>query len=94
MKHGPIALIDESLPVVILAPKDKSYAKMLSNVEEVKAREGRVIAVVNHGDTEVSERADDIIEVPVSSRHLSPIIMTIPPAAFGLSYRGFEGDRC
>ena len=78
MKHGPIALIDDGLPVVVLAPGDKSYSKMLSNVEEVKAREGRVIAVVNKGDSEISGRADDIIEVPLSSRHLSPVIMTIP----------------
>jgi glucosamine--fructose-6-phosphate aminotransferase (isomerizing) len=78
MKHGPIALIDDGLPVAVLAPRDKSYVKMLSNVEEVKARDGSIIAVVNEDDTEISKRADDIIEVPLSSRHLSPVIMTIP----------------
>ena len=78
MKHGPIALIDEDLPSVILAPKDPSYPKMLGNMEEVKARGGRVIAVVNTGDTEASSRADDVIEVPPASKYLTPIVLSIP----------------
>ena len=78
MKHGPIALIEGGLPVVMIAPDDKSYRKMLSNMEEVKARDGRVIAVVNKGKSEVAQRADDIIEVPHSTRHLCPVIMAIP----------------
>ncbi len=78
MKHGPIALIDEDLPIVVLAPADESYPKMLGNMEEVKARGGRVIAVVNTGDTEAGTRADDVIEVPKASKYLTPIILTIP----------------
>ncbi len=78
MKHGPIALIDEDMPVVVLAPKDAHYPKVLSNMQEVKARGGRIIAVVNEGDTEVSVEADDVIVVPEVSTELSPIIMTLP----------------
>ncbi len=78
MKHGPIALIDEDMPVVALAPNDLSYPKMLGNMEEVKARGGRLIAVVNEGDTEASQKADDIIRVPRASVHLMPIILSVP----------------
>ncbi|MFQ5735777.1 MAG: glutamine--fructose-6-phosphate transaminase (isomerizing) [Thermodesulfobacteriota bacterium] len=78
MKHGPIALIDEDMPVVLLAPKDQSYPKMLGNMEEVKARGGRILAVVNEGDVDASRSADDVIMVPETSVHLTPIIMTIP----------------
>jgi len=78
MKHGPIALIDEDMPVVVIAPKDMHYPKVLSNMQEVKARGGRIIAVVNEGDSEVSGEADDVIVVPEVSTELSPIIMTLP----------------
>ena len=78
MKHGPIALIDEDMPVVVLAPKDAHYPKILSNMQEVKARGGRIIAVVNEGDSEISAEADDVIVVPQVSPELSPIIMTLP----------------
>lgn len=78
MKHGPIALIDEDMPVVMLAPKDSTYPKMLGNMEEVKARGGRVVVVVNEGDTEASARADDAIIVPNASVHLTPVIMSVP----------------
>ncbi len=78
MKHGPIALIDENMPVVVLAPKDSTYPKILGNIEEVKARGGRVIAVVNEGDNEASKKADEIITMPSASPHLSPILLTIP----------------
>ncbi|MBI5327797.1 MAG: glutamine--fructose-6-phosphate transaminase (isomerizing) [Deltaproteobacteria bacterium] len=78
MKHGPIALIDENVPVVVLAPKDATYPKMLGNIEEAKARGGRVIAIVNEDDNEASKKADDVIIIPSASRHLSPILFTIP----------------
>ncbi len=78
MKHGPIALIDEDMPVVALAPNDRSYPKMLGNMEEVKARGGRLIAVVNEGDVEASQKADDVIRVPPASAHLMPVILAIP----------------
>ncbi len=78
MKHGPIALIDEKMPVVVLAPRDAHYAKILANMEEVKAREGRVISVVDEGDTDASDKADDIITMPSTSHLLAPIIMSVP----------------
>ncbi|MBE9529504.1 MAG: glutamine--fructose-6-phosphate transaminase (isomerizing) [Proteobacteria bacterium] len=78
MKHGPIALIDEEMPVVALAPKDATYAKMLGNMEEVHARLGSIIAIVNEGDTEASSRADDFITIPETSVHLTPILISVP----------------
>ncbi|MDH4226816.1 MAG: glutamine--fructose-6-phosphate transaminase (isomerizing) [Deltaproteobacteria bacterium] len=78
MKHGPIALIDEEMPVVVIAPHDAHYPKMLGNIEEVKARGGRVIALINDGDKEVSTKADDVIIVPSAPHHLTPILMSVP----------------
>jgi len=78
MKHGPIALIDKQMPVVVLAPRDKVYEKTVSNVMEVKAREGKVIALVTEGDQELSGKADEVIELPAASPLLMPILMTIP----------------
>ena len=78
MKHGPIALIDENMPVVILAPDDRSYKKIIGNMQEVKARGGKVIAIVNEGDTECSALADDAVYLPKISPLLSPFLFTIP----------------
>jgi len=78
MKHGPIALIAENLPVVALAPRDGSYDRMLGNIEEVRAREGRVIAVVQSGDRLVASKAQHVIEVPPSADLLAPIVTTVP----------------
>jgi glucosamine--fructose-6-phosphate aminotransferase (isomerizing) len=78
MKHGPIALIDDSMPVVFIAPQDAVYQKVLSNVEEVKARRGRVIAVVTEGDTGVSRLADASIEIPETLDLLTPILSVLP----------------
>jgi glucosamine--fructose-6-phosphate aminotransferase (isomerizing) len=78
MKHGPIALIDENCPTVALLPKNGLYEKVLNNLEEVKAREGKVISVVNYGDTEAEKLSDDLLYVPESSPYLSPILMTVP----------------
>ncbi|MBI5886528.1 MAG: glutamine--fructose-6-phosphate transaminase (isomerizing) [Deltaproteobacteria bacterium] len=78
MKHGPIALIDEDMPVVALAPLDASYPKMLGNMEEVKARGGRLIAVINEGDSEAAARVDDVIRVPVSTPFLTPVLLSVP----------------
>ena len=66
------------MPVVVLAPGDETYPKMLSNMEESKARDGRIIAIVNEGDKDASSKADDVIIVPRASRQLTPILMTIP----------------
>ncbi len=78
MKHGPIALIDEHMPVVIIATKDKNYEKIVSNIQEVKARKGIIIAIVSEGDTIVSKLADYVIEVPETDEALAPLINTIP----------------
>jgi glucosamine--fructose-6-phosphate aminotransferase (isomerizing) len=85
MKHGPNALIDENLPVVVLAARDPSseeslvlYEKTLSNIQEVKAREGKVIAVANEGDKEVRKVADEVIEIPASNELLLPILEIVP----------------
>jgi glucosamine--fructose-6-phosphate aminotransferase (isomerizing) len=78
MKHGPIALIDDSMPVVFIAPQDAVYNKVLSNVEEVKARHGRVIAVVTEGDAGVSRLADATIEIPQTLDLLSPVLSVLP----------------
>lgn len=78
MKHGPIALIDENMPVVVIAIKDKSYEKVVSNIQEVKARKGRVIALVSKGDTVIREFADHIIEIPEIDEALAPLTTVIP----------------
>ena len=78
MKHGPIALIDEKMPVVVVATKDKSYEKIVSNVQEVKARNGVVIAVVSEGDTTIKEMADYTLEVPATLEALQPLLTVIP----------------
>lgn len=78
MKHGPIALIDEDMPVVFIATKDSGYEKIVSNIQEVKARKGQVIAVVTEGDTEVKKIADYTIEVPDTLEPLMPLISVIP----------------
>lgn len=78
MKHGPIALIDENMPVVIIATKTGHYEKVVSNAQEIKARKGQIIAVVNKGDNEVRRIADHVIEIPNSSEEFSPILAAIP----------------
>ncbi|MEX1189447.1 MAG: glutamine--fructose-6-phosphate transaminase (isomerizing) [Bacteroidia bacterium] len=78
MKHGPIALIDENMPVVVIAPNKGSYEKILSNVQEVKARGGKIIAIVTEGDTEVAGLADHAIEIPEVEEELTPLMSVIP----------------
>ncbi|WP_333599158.1 glutamine--fructose-6-phosphate transaminase (isomerizing) [Flavobacterium sp.] len=78
MKHGPIALIDEQMPVVVIAPKQGHYDKVVSNIQEIKSRSGKIIAVVTKGDVQVKELADHVIEIPETSDALSPLITTIP----------------
>lgn len=78
MKHGPIALIDAEMPSVIVAPEDHLYEKIVSNVQQVKARGGSIIAIVSKGDTEISKIADHVLEVPVVPECLTPIITSIP----------------
>ncbi|HWM77485.1 MAG TPA: glutamine--fructose-6-phosphate transaminase (isomerizing), partial [Methylomirabilota bacterium] len=78
MKHGPIALIDDGMPVVALTPRDGSYDRMMGTIEEVRAREGRVIALAHEGDREIGARVSRVLAVPVSAELLSPIIMAVP----------------
>jgi len=78
MKHGPIALITEEMPVVILAPKDKVYEKILGNIQEVKARDGIVIAVTSEGDHELAQKVDHCLSIPRTSPLLTPLLLAIP----------------
>ena len=78
MKHGPIALIDEEMPVVVLATRSKTYEKILSNIEEVRAREGKVIALANPSSKEIAAKAKDVLFIPETHPLLAPILLTIP----------------
>ena len=78
MKHGPIALIDEQMPVFVIATKKGHYEKVVSNIQEIKSRKGKIIAVVTEGDVQVTELADHVIEVPETFESLTPLLTTIP----------------
>jgi len=78
MKHGPIALIEEGYPVIVVAINKGHYEKVVSNIQEIKSRKGKIIAIVTEGDTTVSETADHIIEIPEVDEALSPLLTTIP----------------
>lgn len=78
MKHGPIALIDEAMPVVVVATKGNIYEKVISNIQEVKARKGKVIAIITEGDDKVAKIADYTIEIPETEEYLEPLVATIP----------------
>ncbi|MEN9303528.1 MAG: hypothetical protein RL264_1957 [Bacteroidota bacterium] len=78
MKHGPIALIDESMPVFVIATRGNSYEKVVSNIQEVKARKGKIIAIVTQGDENVRELADHVIEIPDTDEYIVPLLATIP----------------
>ncbi|SHI62609.1 glutamine--fructose-6-phosphate transaminase (isomerizing) [Flavobacterium haoranii] len=78
MKHGPIALIDESMPVIVIAPNKGHYDKVVSNIQEIKSRSGKIIAVVTKGDTQVKALADHVIEIPETNEPFTPLLTTIP----------------
>jgi glucosamine--fructose-6-phosphate aminotransferase (isomerizing) len=78
MKHGPIALIDENMPVVVLAPQDSAYNKIVSNLQEIKARKGKIIAVATEGDNKITELAEEVIYLPKVHEFILPIVATIP----------------
>jgi glucosamine--fructose-6-phosphate aminotransferase (isomerizing) len=78
MKHGPIALIDDDMPVVFIAMKDSVYEKVLSNIQEVRARKGRIIAIVNEEDDHLEKVVDSVIRVPKTIEMLQPILSVIP----------------
>jgi glucosamine--fructose-6-phosphate aminotransferase (isomerizing) len=96
MKHGPIALIDDMMPVVFIAPKDAVHRKIISNIEEVKARRGRVLAVVTEGDDEITELADYVITIPETIDPLTPVLSVLPLqlfAYFTAVRRGCDVDQ-
>ena len=96
MKHGPIALIDENMPVVALAPRDSVYAKVVSNIEEVRARSGRILAVVSGDAPELIGKLDHVIEVPQTVPALLPVLTSIPLqllAYHAAIYRGKDVDQ-
>jgi glucosamine--fructose-6-phosphate aminotransferase (isomerizing) len=78
MKHGPIALIDENMPVVFIAPRDIIYDKIVSNMEEVKARGGKIIAIATEGDESIRRYSDHIIYIPEVRKIFSPLLTVIP----------------
>ncbi len=78
MKHGPIALIDEHMPVVAIAPRGPTYEKMAANIEEVKARDGVVVAVATVGDGEIGDKADVVIPIPPVMHWLQPLLVALP----------------
>jgi len=96
MKHGPIALIDADMPVVVIAPQDHTYDKLLSNIEEVRSRKGRIIAVANEGDTRLEKLAETVLYVPSTLPILSPLVTTIPLqllAYHAAMLRGLDVDK-
>jgi glucosamine--fructose-6-phosphate aminotransferase (isomerizing) len=96
MKHGPIALVDESLPVVFVATMDSYHEKIISNIQEIKARKGKVVAVITEGDDVITKMADDLIVVPQADEIIAPLLSTIPLQLFayyiGVS-RGYDVDK-
>ena len=96
MKHGPIALVDESLPVVFVATKDTYHEKIISNIQEIKARKGKVIAVITEGDATIMGVADDVLPMPEADELIAPIISTIPLQLFSYYIgvaKGFDVDK-
>ena len=78
LKHGPIALIDKEMPILAIVPQDAVYQKVISNIEEIKARQGRLILIGNKGDTQLSTITEDVIYLPVAHEEMNPILFTIP----------------
>ncbi len=91
MKHGPIALIDENLPVVVLAPRGPSYEKTVSNLAEVRARQGKVIAIASRGDNDIGSHSDDVIVVPDTALELQPILTVLPLQLLSYYVADFKG---
>ncbi|MBI2639824.1 MAG: glutamine--fructose-6-phosphate transaminase (isomerizing) [Candidatus Sungbacteria bacterium] len=96
LKHGPIAMIDQNLPSVFIAPQDSVYEKMISNIEEVRARKGPVIAVATEGDEKIRDIADDVIYIPKTLEMLTPLLAVIPLQLFAYHFgvlRGYDVDK-
>ncbi|GAB1441659.1 hypothetical protein MASR2M39_04940 [Ignavibacteriales bacterium] len=93
MKHGPIALVDENMPVVFIAPKDATYDKIVSNIEEIKARKGKVIAIATTNDNQIDNLADYSIKIPTTRSILMPIL-TVIPLQLLVPYCDEKGLKC
>ena len=96
LKHGPISLIDKSFPTVAIVPKDSVYEKMISNIQEIKARNGIVIAIATEGDDSIKKIADDVIYIPKTLEMLTPILTTIPLQLFAYytaALKGYDIDK-
>ena len=96
MKHGPIAMIDENFPTMAIAPKDSMYEKMISNIHEIKARKGPVIAIATEGDAEIAKLADDVVYIPKTLEMLTPILSVVPLQLFAYYFakeKGLNVDR-
>jgi glucosamine--fructose-6-phosphate aminotransferase (isomerizing) len=96
MKHGPIALVDDNLPVIVVAAKDHYYEKIVSNIQEVKARKGNIIAVVTEGDDILKEKVNDVFEIPKSHPAVSPLLAIVPVQLFSYYIavmRGCDDDK-
>ena len=91
MKHGPIALIDEHLPVVVLAPRGPTYDKVVSNLAEVKAREGKILAVASRGDHEIGGVADEVVLIPDTLPELQPLLTVLPLQLLAYYVADFKG---
>jgi len=91
MKHGPIALIDREMPVIVLATKNDVYEKVISNIEEVRAREGRIIALASPSDREIAKKVDDVIFIPEAHPSLTPILLTLPLQLLAYHMADFKG---
>ncbi len=96
MKHGPIALLDDKMPTMVIIPRDRVYDKMLSNISEIKTRMGYVIAVAFEDDQEILDKVDKVIPIPVINPLFSPFLTTIPLQLFAYyiaSIRGADVDQ-
>jgi len=78
MKHGPIALVEEVIPVICIAPRDPVYEKMVSNIQQIKARKGMTVAVATAGDTEIGKHCDKVIYIPETEPYLTPLLVALP----------------
>jgi glucosamine--fructose-6-phosphate aminotransferase (isomerizing) len=91
MKHGPIALIDAELPVVVIAPRDDNYEKVVSNLAEVRAREGKIIAIATRGDREIGSMADSLVMIPSTAPELVPVLTVLPLQMLAYYVADFKG---
>jgi len=92
MKHGPIALIDREMPVVVLATRDDTYEKVMNNIEEIHAREGRIIALASQDDKEIASKVEDVISIPPTLSALTPVLLTVPLQLLAYYMADFKGN--